>query len=100
MDGMEILDAYPGEQIRARRLSLKISQCHLAEISGIGQTVISRIESGADARWSTFRRLFKALALEAVLTEEPYGEDDLQDFLKYGIHLRKDRMEAGRGARW
>jgi transcriptional regulator with XRE-family HTH domain len=97
---MEILDAYPGEQLRARRVSLEISQCHLAELSGIGQTVISRIERGADARWATMIRLFKALGCETVLTEEAYGEDDLQDFPRYGIHMREDRMEAGRKARW
>jgi transcriptional regulator with XRE-family HTH domain len=97
---MEILDAYPGERLRARRRSREISQCHLAEISGVGQTVISRIESGADARWSTLKRLFGALGFEAVLTKEPYSEDDLEDLLRYGIDQRKDRMEAGREARW
>jgi transcriptional regulator with XRE-family HTH domain len=94
------LDDYPGEQLRARRLDLEISQNHLAEISGVGQTVISRIERGSDARWSTLKRLFKALGHDAVLTAEPCGEDDLQDFLRYGIHQREERMRVGRSARW
>jgi transcriptional regulator with XRE-family HTH domain len=96
----EILDAYPGAQLRFRRRSLEISQCHLAEFSGIGQTVISRIEAGADARWSTLKRLFNAVGREIVVADEPYGEDDLQDFLRHGIRLREDAMEAGRKARW
>ncbi|ABW15624.1 helix-turn-helix domain protein [Parafrankia sp. EAN1pec] len=39
--------AYAGERIRAARTLLGLSQGDLAEASGVGQTMISKIESGA-----------------------------------------------------
>jgi transcriptional regulator with XRE-family HTH domain len=90
----------PGEQLRRIRESWNVSQNHLAELSGIGQDVISRVERGADARWTTLKRLFGALGCEIVIREEEYGEDDLEDLVRHGIQRRKDRMEAGRERRW
>ena len=89
----------PGERLRALRLSLEISQRHLAESSGVDQSVVCRLERGADARWETWRRLFAALGFDVVLTPAPSTED-LEDFLQDGIQRRKDRMETGRTSRW
>ncbi len=52
----------PGDSIRARRTELGMTQAVLAQLSGISQADISRIENGQlDARWSTIRRLSEAL---------------------------------------
>jgi hypothetical protein len=75
MDGDEVLDE-PGTQLRARRRS-----------------------RGADAHWPTWKRLFAAFGCEVVLREGPCS-DDVEDFLQDGVQRRKDRMEAGRTARW
>ena len=93
-----VLDAYPGEQLRALRTSLGISQRHLAEEARVDQAEICRLERGADARWSTWKRLFAALGYAAVL--EPEDSDDTEDYYQDGIQMRKDKMEEGRSARW
>jgi transcriptional regulator with XRE-family HTH domain len=89
-----------GRQLRELRLSRDVSQSLLADTSGIDQAVISRVEKGADARWSTIRRLFLALGFMPALNLEPYCEDDADDFLRNETQQRKDRLEAGRMARW
>ena len=61
-------------------------------------SVVSDLGRGADARWTTWKRLFGALGYRAVLVEE--GSDDAEDFLRDGVQRRKDRTEAGRAARW
>ncbi len=56
----------PGDAIRARRIELGWTQAQLAEISGVSQADISRIENGRlDARWSTIHRLSAALDTDA-----------------------------------
>ncbi len=56
----------PGDFIRERRVELGWTQASLSELTGIPQAEISRIENGRiDARWSTIRRLFEALASDA-----------------------------------
>ena len=92
------LAAFPGEQLRALRRSLGVSQRHLAEVSGVDQAVVCRLERGTDALWTTWQRLFVALGYGAVLM--PVSAEDAEDFLQDGIQRRKDRMEAGRMARW
>ena len=60
----EITD--PGDSIRERRIELGWTQAALSKRTGIPQAEISRIENGRiDARWSTIRRLFEALADDA-----------------------------------
>jgi transcriptional regulator with XRE-family HTH domain len=91
----------PGPLLHELRLSRGISQNHLAELARVDQAVVSRLERGADARWSTWTRLFEALGFEASLTALLLlGDDDTEDFLNDGIQRRKDRMEDGRNARW
>ena len=90
----------PGEKLRALRKSWDVSQNHLAELSRVDQSVISRLERGGDARWETWRRLFSALGYEITVTAEEYGEDEVEDLVQSGIHERERRMEAGRQARW
>jgi predicted transcriptional regulator len=93
----------PGERLRALRKTWDVSRNHLAELSGVNQCVISRLERGAaDARWEIWKRLFSALGYDIAMTvtAEEYGEDDLEDFIRHGIRVRRDRMEAGRLRRW
>ncbi|MFI5362020.1 MAG: helix-turn-helix domain-containing protein [Elusimicrobiota bacterium] len=91
----------PGELLRELRLCRGVSQNHLAEQSRIGQSVISRLERGADARWSTWKRLLSALGYDAMITAETAeGEDDIEDLLQDGIQQRRERIEEGRAARW
>ena len=90
----------PGQLLRALRRDRGISQRHLAELSGVDQAVISRLERGAEARWGTWKRLFLGLGYVIGLTTTPYAEDDVEDFIEYGIQTRKDRMQAGRESRW
>jgi len=60
----EITD--PGDSIRERRIELGWTQAGLSALTGSPQAEISRIENGRiDARWSTIRRLFEALANDA-----------------------------------
>lgn len=99
MDGMDS-PLEPHAKLRSLRKTWDISQNHLAELSGVAQPVISRLEHGADATWETWRRLFGALGYEIVVQAEEYGEDDLEDLIHYGIQKRKERMEAGRARRW
>lgn len=89
----------PGEQLRALRESRGISQRHLAEESGVDQSDIGRIERGADARLSTWKRLFGALGFDAMLAPLPIS-DDAEDFLRDELQRRQERMEAGRMRRW
>jgi transcriptional regulator with XRE-family HTH domain len=89
----------PGEQLRALRRSREISQRHLAEVSGVDQSVVSRLERGAGALWPTWRRLFSALGYDVVLRPS-IGGDEWEDYLESGAQERKDRMEAGRESRW
>lgn len=52
-----------GDALRERRIELGWTQARLAELSGITQADISRIENGqTDPRWSTVRRLANALS--------------------------------------
>jgi transcriptional regulator with XRE-family HTH domain len=91
--------AGPGEILRAVRSSRRVSQRHLAEVSGVRQSFISRLERGGDARWGTWRRLFSALGFDLVMAPLASCED-AEDFLKDQAQHRKDRAEAGRQARW
>ena len=93
------LTDYPGEQLRALRRLREISQRHLAEVSGVDQSVICRLERGAGALWPTWRKLFSALGYDVVL--KPSSDvEEWEGYLEDGAQGRKDRMEAGREARW
>ena len=52
-----------GATVKRRRVSLGLTQRHLEALSGIDQTVISRIENGKQygLRWSRFANLVDAL---------------------------------------
>ena len=99
MDGECVLDE-PGERLRALRRAKEISQRHLAELSGVDQSVVCRLERGADTHWANWKCLFSSLGYDVILRPEPYGEDDLEDFLQDGARQRKEKMENGRLARW
>lgn len=58
-----------GADLAARRNELNLSQPRLAELSGVQQSEISRIERGvANPTLSTIDRLSRALGLRVVLT--------------------------------
>lgn len=53
----------PGHLIREQRHALGWSQQALAELSGVTQADLSRIENGRlDARWSTIQRIMAVLS--------------------------------------
>ena len=91
-------EASPGEQLRALRRSRRVSQRHLADESGVDQADISRLEHGADARLSTWKKLFLALGYGAVLLPL-FSCEDTADWLEVGTMQRNERMEAGRTRR-
>jgi transcriptional regulator with XRE-family HTH domain len=91
--------ASAGEQLRALRGSRRVSQRHLAELSGFSQSAISRLERGGDASLRTWRRLFSSLGFEAVLTPLPSSED-ATDLLLEEAQEREDKIELGRLSRW
>lgn len=99
MDHEEIFEDL-GRRLRSLRRSRGISQRHLAEIAGVSQSFICRLERDGDERWTALQRLFSALGHDVALLPQEYGEDDLENFLRDGIRRRKDRMEEGRRARW
>lgn len=60
---LDALPPSPGDALRERRIELGLTQAELADLSGIAQGDISKIENGhLDARWSTIKRLSDALA--------------------------------------
>ena len=85
--------ATPSQQLRALRVSRKISQRQLAVESGVHQSVICRLEQGGDARWSIWRRLFAGLGYDAVLAPLANCEE-AEDLLREESHRRKDRSLA------
>ncbi|MCD6557677.1 MAG: CBS domain-containing protein [Candidatus Aenigmarchaeota archaeon] len=48
-------------EIKRIRKRLGLTQSELAKLSGVNQSLIARIESGSDPRYSTIRKIFKAL---------------------------------------
>ena len=90
----EWVKAEPGWQLKVLREERGISQRRLAEQAKIGQAVISRLERGADARLSTWRRLFEALGWDAVLV--PTGEcEETAGWLSDAMEERHERQRQG-----
>ena len=56
--------------LRKRR---RLSQTGLAKASGVSQARISRLESGADAKWSTLAAVFAALGHDLLLLPSAPG---------------------------
>ena len=91
------IDAKPGEKLRALRQDRRVSQAQLAQEAGLAQSVVCRLEKGADARLSTWKALFEALGYYAVLTPFPVAEE-IEDLLNEGRERRQQRAEDGRAA--
>lgn len=91
-------EAAPGRQLRALRKSRRVSQRHLAEVSGVDQADISRMEHGADARLSTWKRLFSELGYDAVLLPLSSCEETA-GLLQSQARERDERVERGWGNR-
>jgi transcriptional regulator with XRE-family HTH domain len=89
----------PGRRLRALRRELRLSQRHLAEKSGVDQSVIGDLERGADGRWSTWNRLFEVFGYQAVPLPVTCSEES-EEILRLERLERKDRMTFGREARW
>ncbi len=61
--------------IRLHRRAAKLSRVQLAELSGVGKTVIYSIEKGKESiRLDTLRKILKALNIRIVL-KSPLMED-------------------------
>ncbi|MCE5346121.1 MAG: helix-turn-helix domain-containing protein [Bacteroidales bacterium] len=57
------------EVIRMHRKAAKLSRVHLAELAGVGKTVIYDIEKGKESvQLDTLRKILKALNIKIVLT--------------------------------
>ena len=56
------------QQIKERREMLKITQEHLADLSGVGLRTIKQLEAGkANPTYKTFQEIVDVLGLELVL---------------------------------
>ncbi|MDX9948168.1 MAG: helix-turn-helix domain-containing protein [Bacteroidales bacterium] len=57
------------EVIRMHRRAAKLSRVHLAEMAGVGKTVIFDIEKGKESvQLDTLRKILKVLNIKIVLT--------------------------------
>lgn len=82
------VQAEPGRLLFALRRERRISQRHLADEAGLDHADVCRIESGADARLSTWKRLFRALGYDLTLVPASYAEET------------GDLLTEAKGARW
>jgi transcriptional regulator with XRE-family HTH domain len=89
----------PGERLRVMRRREGLSQRHLAEKAGVDSSIIGDLERGADGRLSTWNRLFDVFGYQAVFLPLSVTEEG-EDLLRQEIEERRERMEAGRAARW
>ena len=89
----------PGKRLRALRRALRLSQRHLAESSGVDQSVIGDLERGADGRWSTWNRLFAVFGYQAVPLPVSCSEES-EEILRIQRLERREKMEFGLEARW
>ena len=96
---MDWIRAAPGRQIQALRMDAHVSLRHLAQIAEISPATLCRIEIGADARLSTWAKLYTALGFAAVLAPLPVSEDAGAMIDDERGH-RWQRMENGRQKRW
>jgi transcriptional regulator with XRE-family HTH domain len=64
---------YIGDQIRARRLSLGLTQRQVAEKAHLTQARVSEVEKGGDARLSTLLMIAGALDLEIFPVPKHYS---------------------------
>ncbi len=63
------------EVIRMHRKAAKLSRVHLAEMAGVGKTVIYDIEKGKESvQLDTLRKILKVLNIKIVLTS-PYMDN-------------------------
>ncbi len=92
------LTDFPGDRIKELRLGLRISQPSFwPRTRAWIRPDISRLEHGAEVRWSTLRRLFAALGYRVAL--EPVDEEDTDNFYRDMNYRRERRMEMGRERR-
>lgn len=86
-------------QLRALREHRGVSQRQLADESGLRQSVVSRIENGSDARWSTWQTLYLGLGYRPILLPMEYC-DETQELMDAERARRIDRrlrgLESGR----
>ena len=68
-------DGVLGVALRAARDGKVLSQKDLAKLSGVSQSLISRMESGRRTSWQMFCRLLDAMDLEPVLTTKRRRSD-------------------------
>jgi len=57
------------EVISVHRKAARLSRVQLAELAGVGKTVIYDIEKGKETvRWNTLRKILKVLNIKVILT--------------------------------
>lgn len=64
-----------GRALRGARLDQFLSQERLAEVAGVHQTQVSKLELGAP-KWAMFCHLVKTLGGHPVVTIEPLSKED------------------------
>lgn len=69
------IKASPADQLRQLRGALYLSQRQLADSAGVSAAVICRLERGADARLSTWRKIFEAMGYWAVIMPAAFAEE-------------------------
>ena len=71
-----------------------ISIRQLADQAGVNPSVVSRAESGEDAKLSTWHRLFEALGYRLLMDTHELAEE-IPDLLDEEAHRRRQRREEG-----
>lgn len=64
-----------GRQLRDLRLERKISQRQLADEAGVHHSLVARVESGRDARLTTWAKLFEGLGYRLNLETQELCEE-------------------------
>ena len=82
------------ELLKNLRKERGISQLQLADHVGVNSSVVSRAESGHDARISTWEKLFIGLGYELLLDTAELSEEGT-DFLLEEAALRRERRLEG-----
>ena len=87
-----------GARLKALRESLDISQRQLAEHARVHSSVVSRLEAGADARLSTWAKLFYALGAEFNVVGE--ADEEAAAWMRDEGEARRERRKEGLERRW
>lgn len=85
----------PGEQLREVRAYTGVSQRQLADLSGVPQPVISRLEKGGQARLSTWIVLFGSFGFDFAPVPSK-AQEDMEDMHEHERRRRSDKQLMSR----